>query len=284
VSAAGSSAPSSSAGAAGTGPSTTAPAAGPATDLLAGKTVIVTGAGGGVGEGIALACATHGANVVIAARRTETGDAVAATIAERGGSALSLRCDVTVAEDVTSVVGEAVARFGGVDSIIHNAVAPVGPPHLVEEVPEETWEAMMSTAVRGSYYCAQAAYAQLLERQGSLIFLTSAAGVEGSPYLPAYGVVKAAQRGMAKSLAREWGPLGIRVNSIAPVALTPSMAVSAQTSPVFTEGRLMDRTSLRRFGDSEADIGPVAVFLISDLSRYVAGQTIVVDGGGFTAF
>jgi NAD(P)-dependent dehydrogenase (short-subunit alcohol dehydrogenase family) len=263
---------------------TPAPPPGLPTTLLVGKTVIVTGAGGGVGEGIALACAAHGAAVVIAARRPETGEAVAAEIVSRGGTALAQRCDVTDAGDVEAVVQTACDRFGGVDALIHNAVAPVGAPHRVEEVPDETWSAMMGTAVRASYSCAQAAFAPLRQRQGTLIFLTSAAGVEGSPYIPAYGVVKAAQRGMAKSLAREWGPLGIRVNCIAPVALTPAMAVTAQNSPVFLEGRLMDRTSLRRFGDPEGDIGPVAVFLVSDLSRYVAGQTLVVDGGGFTAF
>jgi 3-oxoacyl-[acyl-carrier protein] reductase len=252
--------------------------------LLEGKTVIITGAGGGVGMGIALACGTHGANVVIAARRAETGDEVAAEIERRGGNALSMRCDVTVAEDVQATVDAAIARYGGVDCIVHNAVAPVGEPHKVEVVPEETWQAMMSTAVRASYYCAQAAFAQLQARKGTFIVLTSAAGVEGSPYIPAYGVVKAAQRGFAKSLAREWGPLGIRVNCLSPVAVTPAMEVSSKNSPVFTEGRLMDRTSLRRLGDPEADIGPVAVFLASDLSRYVTGQTIVVDGGGFTAF
>jgi NAD(P)-dependent dehydrogenase (short-subunit alcohol dehydrogenase family) len=242
--------------------------------LLEGKTLIVTGAGGGVGMGIALACATHGANVVIAARRVETGDEVAAEITRRGGNALSVRCDVDAATE----------RFGGLDCLIHNAVAPVGEPHKVEDVPDATWQAMMSTAVRASYYCAQAAFAQLKERGGTLILLTSAAGVEGSPYIPAYGVVKAAQRALAKSLAREWGPLGIRVNCIAPVAMTPAMAVTAQNSPVFLEGRLMDRTPLRRIGEPEPDIGPVAVFLASDLARYVTGQTIVVDGGGFTAF
>ncbi len=256
----------------------------PRARLLEDKTVIVTGAGGGVGMGIALACATHGANVVIAARRLETGDAVAKEITERGGRALSVRCDVSVGADVTAAVDAACAAFGGLDCLIHNAVAPVGEPHKVEDVPEATWQSMMSTAVRASYYCAQAGFAQLKERGGTFIILTSAAGVEGSPYIPAYGVVKAAQRGFAKSLAREWGPLGIRVNCIAPVAMTPAMAVSAQNSPVFLEGRLMDRTPLRRIGEPEPDIGPVAVFLASDLSRYVTGQTIVVDGGGFTAF
>jgi 3-oxoacyl-[acyl-carrier protein] reductase len=252
--------------------------------LLEGRTVIVTGAGAGVGRGIALACSDHGANVVIAARRTVTGDEVANEIVRRGGRALSIRCDVTVRDDVYGAVEAAVAEYGGLDSMIHNALSFVGRPHETEEVPVETWREMMDTAVRASFYCAQAAFAQLRERAGTLILITSAAGVEGSPYIPAYGVVKAAQRGLAKSLAREWGPLGIRVNCIGPVAWTPAMEKSAEGSPVFLEGRLIDRTPLRRIGEPEADIGPVAVFLASDMSRYVTGQTIIADGGGFTGF
>jgi NAD(P)-dependent dehydrogenase (short-subunit alcohol dehydrogenase family) len=255
-----------------------------AAELLAGQTVIVTGAGGGVGEGIALACAEHGANVVIAARRTETGDVVAAEITRRGGSALSIRCDVGSSEDVYAAVAAAVDHFGGLTCMIHNALSPVGPPRGIRDVPGEVWDGMVSTAVRGSFLCAQAALPHLRESQGSLILLTSAAGVEGSPYLPAYGMVKAAQRGLLKSLAREWGPLGIRVNGIGPVAMTPAMEIVAKTSPVFTDGLLVNRTPLRRIGEPEADIGPVAVFLASDLARYVSGQTLMVDGGGFMAF
>lgn len=250
--------------------------------LLEGRTVLVTGAGGGVGEGIALACATHGASVVVAARRTETGDPVAAEIVRRGGRAISVRCDVAVRADVDAAVDAAVTAFGGLDSMIHNALAPTGPPHPIDEVPESTWRSMMDTAVRASYHCAHSAYPHLRERKGTLILLTSAAGIEGSPYIPAYGLVKAAQRGLAKSLAREWGPSGVRVNCIGPVAMTPAMAVSAKSSPVFTDGLLIGRTPLRYIGDPEPDIGPVAVFLASDLSRYVTGQTIIVDGGGFT--
>jgi NAD(P)-dependent dehydrogenase (short-subunit alcohol dehydrogenase family) len=254
------------------------------TDLLAGKTVIVTGAGGGVGAGIALACGAHGANVVIAARRTETGDVIAAEIETRGGKALSIRCDVADRDDVYGSVAAAVERFGGLDCMIHNALSPVGPPRGVTDVPDDVWQGMLSTAVRASYLCAQASLPHLQKSQGSLILLTSAAGVEGSPYLPAYGVVKGAQRGLLKSLAREWGPLGIRVNGIGPVAMTPAMELVAKTSPVFTDGLLVNRTPLRRIGDPEADIGPVAVFLASDLARYMSGQTLMVDGGGFMAF
>ena len=245
---------------------------------------MVTGAGGGVGEGIALACASAGANVVIAARRTETGDPVAAEIEQRGGRALSVRCDVTVRSDVDAAVDMAVAHFGALDCMVHNALAPVGTPSMIADVPDETWQSMMGTGVRGSYLCATAAHPHLASSGGTLILVTSAAGVEGSPYLPAYGMVKAAQRGLAKSLAQEWGPEGIRVNCIGPVAMTPAMERVADTSPVFTDGLLIGRTPLRRIGNSEADIGPVAVFLASDLSRYMTGQTLMVDGGGFTAF
>jgi NAD(P)-dependent dehydrogenase (short-subunit alcohol dehydrogenase family) len=252
--------------------------------LLGGKTVVVTGAGGGVGAGIARACATHGANVVIAARRLETGEPVAADIRARGQAAIAVRCDVSQRPDVEAAVASAVSAFGALDCMIHNAVAPVGEPRHVEDVPASTWRDMMDTAVRASFYCAQAAYDQLLRNKGTMIFLTSAAGVEGSPYVPAYSVVKGAQRGLAKSLAREWGPVGIRVNSIGPVAMTPAMEKVAKVSPVFLEGRLLGRTPLRRIGEPEPDIGPVAVFLASDLSAYVTGQTIMVDGGGFMAF
>ena len=252
--------------------------------LLEDRTVVVTGAGGGVGKGIALACAAHGANVVIAARRTETGDPVAAEITRRGGVALCVRCDVGESGDVADAVAAAVDRFGGIDTMVHNALAPVGAPHPIEEVPEETWRSMMQTGVRASYLCARTAYPHLRDRGGSLILITSAAGVEGSPYLPAYAMVKAAQRGLAKSLAREWGAQGVRVNCIGPVAMTPAMETAATRSPVFTDGRLMARTPLRRIGDPETDIGPVAVFLASDLARYMTGQTLMVDGGGFMAF
>ena len=251
------------------------------TDLLAGTTVLVTGAGGGVGEGIAKACATHGANVVIAARRLETGEPVAAEIEERGGRAIAVRCDVAVAADVAAAVDAAVSTFGGLDTMVHNALAPTGPPTPIEEVPDATWRSMIDTAVRASYLCAREAFPHLRDRRGSLILVTSAAGVEGSPYIPAYGLVKAAQRGLLKSLAREWGPLGIRVNGLGPVAMTPAMAVSAKSSPVFTDGLLIGRTPLRRIGDPEPDIGPVVVFLASDLARYLTGQTLIVDGGGF---
>jgi NAD(P)-dependent dehydrogenase (short-subunit alcohol dehydrogenase family) len=253
-----------------------------ATGLLAGRTVLVTGAGGGVGEGVARACASQGAAVVVAARRPQTGDPVAAAIAAGGGEAICVRCDVTDADDVQAAVDAAVARFGGLDVVIHNALADVGPAGAIEDVPAATWRAMTATAVRASYLWARAALPHLRRLPGSLILVTSAAGIEGSAGLPAYAVAKAAQRGLAKSLAREWGPLGVRVNCIAPLAVTPALQRAAVAAPVPLDELLAARAPLGRVGDPEADIGPVAVFLASDLARYVTGQTVVADGGSFT--
>ncbi len=121
---------------------------------------------------------------------------------------------------------------------------------------------------------------QLAIRGGSLILLTSPAGMEGSGNLPLYATVKGAQRGLLKSLAREWGPHGVRVNAIAPVAWTPAMNAATEANPTL-EARLIARTPLGRIGSSEDDIGPVAVFLASPLARHVTGQTICADGGRY---
>jgi NAD(P)-dependent dehydrogenase (short-subunit alcohol dehydrogenase family) len=252
-----------------------------ATALLEGKTAIVTGAGQGVGEGIARAFAAAGANVVVAARRAETGEPVAEAIRRDGGSAVCLPCDVAVRADVDAVVSRTVHRFGGLDCMVHNALSPVGGLFEVQDAPDDTWNGLMATAVRASFSCAQASFAALRSRPGaSYILITSPAGIEGSGDRATYGAVKAAQRGFAKSLAREWGPHGIRVNLIGPVAMSPAMEKAYVANPHLEE-KLTGRTPLRRIGDPEADIGSVAVFLASDLSRFVTGQTIVADGGGF---
>lgn len=249
-------------------------------NLLVGKVAIVTGAGGGVGQGIAVAMARQGASVVVAARRTETGEPAAAAIRDEGGEAICLRCDVVSRADVDAVVAATVERYGRLDCMVHNALASTGVPSELQDLADDGIDAMMSTAVRATFSCAQAAYPHLLASGGSYIIISSAAGVEGSSYLPVYSVVKGAQRGFAKSLAREWGPLGIRVNCIGPVALTPAMEAMYVKNPVLEE-RLVGRTPLGRVGRPDTDIGPVAVFLASDLAQYVTGQTIMTDGGGF---
>jgi 3-oxoacyl-[acyl-carrier protein] reductase len=150
----------------------------------------------------------------------------------------------------------------------------------VEDVTIELWEEHASVSLRAAYACAVAARPHLAARRGHFVLMTSPAGMEGSPLLPVYGIVKGALRGFAKSLAREWGAIGVTVNLVSPLAATPALQQAMIEDPAL-EGRLAARIPLGRIGDAEADIGPVVAFLLGDGARYITGQTVVVDGGRF---
>ena len=248
--------------------------------LLEDQVAIVTGAGQGVGEGIAAALADAGARVVIAARRSATGEPAAQAIRDRGGQALFCRCDVTRRDDVDAAVAFSLQNWGRLDVTVHNAVSPPGPPRPIQDIDDETIALQIATSTTATFHCAQAAFPELRTNGGTLILLTSPSGIEGSGHLPLYGAVKGAQRGLLKSLAREWGPHGVRVNAIAPVAWTPAMDTATAANPTL-EARLRGRTPLGRIGDPTSDIGPVAVFLASGLARHMTGQTLAVDGGRY---
>ena len=249
------------------------------TSLLAGRVVLVTGGAAGIGLGLATAMARAGAAVVLASRRPGVGEAAAGDLRAEGLDATWVRCDVTVPDDVSAAVDGTATAHGRLDCLVHNALeGSAGGP--VEGATDENWATLAATSVRASFDCAQTAHPHLRNTGGSLLLLTSAAGMEGSAARPLYAMAKAAQRGFAKGLAAEWGPDGIRVNCIAPVAMTPALAGAIRHDPSLAE-RLVARTPLGRIGDPINDVGPVAVFLASDLARYVTGQTLVVDGGGF---
>lgn len=248
--------------------------------LLDGRVAIVTGAGQGVGEGIARALAHAGATVVIAARRAANGEPAAEAIRERGGQASFVRCDVTDEADVAAAVDHAITAHGRLDIVVHNAVSPPGPPAPVQDVDPTIIDAQIATSTTAAFLLARASHPHLAANGGSFLLLTSPAGMEGSGNLPIYATVKAAQRGLLKSLAREWGSDGIRVNAIAPVAWTPALVTATDANPTL-QARLEARTPLGRIGDPETDIGPVAVFLASDMARHMTGQTLAVDGGRY---
>jgi len=251
------------------------------TGPLAGRAAIVTGAGQGIGEGIARALAAAGAAVVIAARRAENGEPAAAAIRARGHTASFVRCDVTREPDVAAAIEHTLTTHGRLDVVVHNAVSQPGPPAAVQEVDPEVITSQIATSTTAAHLLARAAHPLLAADRGSLILLTSPAGMEGSGNLPVYATVKGAQRGLLKSLAREWGPDGIRVNAIAPVAWTPALTTATEANPGL-QARLEARTPLGRIGDPESDIGPVAVFLASDMARHMTGQTLAVDGGRYS--
>jgi 3-oxoacyl-[acyl-carrier protein] reductase len=249
---------------------------------LQGLSVLVTGAGGGVGRGIALASAAAGAHVFVGSRG-HSGEAVTEEITARGKRASWLRCDVTDRTSVTDAVTTAVDTTGRLDAVVHNATSNASSqPHQLAAVDEALWEQHVSVSLRGAYYCAQAAYAPLSVRGGTLVVMTSAAGMQGSATLPLYSMMKGALRGFAKSLAREWGPAGVTVNVVAPIAYSPAMTAAIEADPPMRE-RLSRQIPLGRVGDPENDVGVGVTMLLGPAARYVTGQTLGIDGGHFTS-
>ena len=247
--------------------------------MLDNRTVLLTGAAQGVGRGLALAAASAGAAVVITARSIEGAEEVAGEIRSAGGKAAACRCDVTSLADLKAAVALATEKFGRLDALVHNATSRFsGKGVQLQNVTDEDWNDQVAVGLRGSYLCAQAALPALKAVGGTFIILVSNAGIEGSLPLPVYSAIKGAQRGLVKSLAREWGPDGIRVNAIAPVAMTPAMGKFFEAQPEMKE-YIKSGAALRRVGDPEADIGPVLNFLIGQDSAFIAGQTLLVNGG-----
>lgn len=253
--------------------------------LLDGRTVFITGAGAGLGRGTALAAADAGAHVVVTSL-SENGRDTAAEIADRGGVATWIACDVSDQDAVGAAVERAVELTGRLDGMVHNAFArprwDVDGARELERFPLELWEHEVSVSLRGAYFCALAAFPHLVASKGRLILLTSAGGIEGDRDKPAYGACKGALRAMTKSLAREWGPLGVTVNAVSPFATSPSFERGWKENPKAKEvtQRL---TALHRLGEAEQDVAPPIVFLLSDLSRYVTGTTLMADGGRYLA-
>ena len=190
---------------------------------LAGRVVLVTGAGAGIGRALCLGCAAAGADVVVAG----PGDNAAQTaqlVTADGGRAVFVRADVTVADDVAAAVAAAAENFGGLDAVVHNATSRLSSAVVpLDAVTGADWEDHVAVSLRGAYHCARSAWAHLRARRGRFVVMTSPAGLEGSVALPAYGAVKGALRGMVKSLAVEWGPAGVTAVCVSPLARTPAL-------------------------------------------------------------
>ena len=252
--------------------------------LLEGRTAIVTGAGGGVGRGIAQALAADGAHVVIAARRASTGNETLALIQAEGGSAIVVETDVAQRSAVEAAVAATLVAFGGLDIVVHNAASGhSGRPTKCEEITDADWDEQSAIALDAAFYLARASFTHLRDSgRGRFIILSSAQALHGGAMNPIYASVKSAQRGMAKALAREWGPHDITVNAVAPAAETDAAKLYFERNPQIRD-KIMSLVPMRRLGDSNVDIGGAIVALCSDHMRFVTGQTIPVDGGGYTA-
>jgi 3-oxoacyl-[acyl-carrier protein] reductase len=243
------------------------------------KVVLVTGASGGVGRGIAIACGSAGWSVWVAARRGVEGRRVADEVTRAGGAGHFVACDVGEGQSVGRAVAAVVAEDGRLDGVVHNATSGRSPrPVVPVSVPMTDLREHVVVSIRGAYWVAHHAHRHLMAARGSLVLLTSEAGFRGSMRLAPYASAKAAVRGLARAWAREWGPDGVRVNCVAPLAETPAVDIAMAADPTMAQ-RVLGGHPMGRLGDPVEDVGPVVRFLLSDESRYVTGVTVMADGG-----
>jgi 3-oxoacyl-[acyl-carrier protein] reductase len=249
------------------------------TSATVARTVLVTGASGGVGRGIALACGAAGWEVWIAARRAKEAAVVADEVSAAGGRGRSVECDVADEASVLAALREVAATSDGLDGIVHNATSgyssQAGP---VTDISLGQLEDHVGVATRGFYLLARHGHPLLAARRGSFVVTTSEAAFEGKRLLAAYAMVKAQQRALVAVIAREWGPSGVRVNAVAPLAASPAMERAFVADPAM-EQRVMGRIPLGRLGDASEDIGVAVRFLLGDDARFITGQTLMIDGG-----
>jgi 3-oxoacyl-[acyl-carrier protein] reductase len=232
-----------------------------------------------LGRGIALAAGAAGAAVVVTALDAAAAANVAAEITARGGTAAAAACDVTRRSDLENAVAISIQTFGRLNALIHNANMTSPRARSVQDIADEDWEPCVSVGLRPIFHSARAALPALIDARGSMIVMSSQSGIDGTPTLPIYATVKGAQRALVKSLAREWGPLGVRVNAVAPSAVTPALVSYLEREP-HMRTHMINRSPLRRMGDAEQDVGRAVTFLIGPESGFVTGQTLVVNGGG----
>lgn len=244
---------------------------------LAGKTVVVTGGGKGIGLGISTQMALQGANVVMTGRSPDALDAAAQGLCARGGRVLSVPADLTRPEDTERVVNIALQTFGRIDGWVNNAgsASPddVGP---LIDIREDQWDRVVDLNLKWTFFAAQAA-ARAMTQGGSIVNITSRSASYANPRTGHYGAAKAAMENLTLTMAAEWGHLGIRVNAVAPgVVLTEELAKTLNT-----EERLRKQTEqvpLQRIGQPN-DIAGLCVYLISDASSWTSGALIPVHGG-----
>ncbi|MEH6549727.1 MAG: SDR family oxidoreductase [Pseudomonadales bacterium] len=241
---------------------------------------IVTGAGQGVGRGIARAFAKEGATVVVAEINAETGNAVANELSELGGEGVFIQTDMGDQESVETLIADTISRCGHLDTLVNNAYF-VGNdlPKRLETRDTEDFEKAMNVGFYGALWAMWAAFEHMRERGfGRIINLCSLNGVNSHPFTTNYNITKEALRTLSRSSAREWAQHKITVNTICPAAVSPAFEMLKKFAPQEID-KIVTENPMGYMGDAEADIGGVAVFLASDVARYLTGNTLFADGG-----
>ncbi len=244
---------------------------------LTGRTAVVTGGSRGIGKEMAEALGEAGADLVLCARRREWLDETVTEFAARGFNTIGKVCDVSKPEEVQGVVDSAMKHFGSVDILINNAGISWGA--MPEEMPLDQWQKVIDVNLTGCFLMAQAVGREMLKAgSGSIINIASIAGLTSSangPFYAGYVASKAGLIGLTRELAASWGRKGIRVNAIAPGFFHSRLADAVID---IYERSIQENNVIPRIGN-EGELKGVTVFLASEASSYITGQTIVVDGG-----
>ena len=243
------------------------------------KVVVITGGGTGLGRSMALQCAQHGAQIVISGRRKEVLDEAAHEIAKINPQVITVQGDVREPEQVQKMMDEAVTKFGTLDALVNNAAGNFICP--AEKLSINGWNAVINIVLNGTFYCSSAAgKVMMAHRGGSIVNIVATYAWASEPGVVHSASAKAGVLAMTRTLAAEWARFDIRVNAIAPGAIrTEGTEKNLWGDPKQRE-RMSTRIPMRRFGSPE-EVGDTLLFLLSDYSRYITGEVITVDGGGW---
>ncbi|MFF5996900.1 SDR family oxidoreductase [Lysinibacillus sp. KU-BSD001] len=243
---------------------------------LNGKVAIITGGAGGIGKGMATAFVKEGATVVIVDLNAELGNETIQELQQYQPESMFMQANLAEHEKLGDIVKEVAEKFGKIDILVNNAHASrMG---SIADTTKADFDLSFNTGFYPTFYLMQAALPYLKETKGNIINFASGAGINGDVNQGSYAAAKEAIRAITRVAANEFGPFGINVNIISPIAKSPGMVQWAEENPEYYQGMLA-KIPLRRLGEIEEDIGRVAVFLASEDSAYITGQTIMVDGG-----
>jgi NAD(P)-dependent dehydrogenase (short-subunit alcohol dehydrogenase family) len=249
-------------------------------ELIKNQVVVVTGAAQGNGKAIALGLAQHGAKIAVCDIQLEAAEKVAAEISNSGAIAKAFKVDVTSSASV-SALAQSVEHELGEASILINNAGIIRRTAADSETFEQDWRAVMAVNADGPMLMIRAFLPQLKTTQGRIVNLASIMSVTAGPGLAGYAASKGALLQLTKGLAHDLAPFGIRINAIAPGVIETPMTDATRANPDAI-GRFMAHTPMRRVGQPEELVGPV-LFLVSNLSSYVTGALLPVDGGYLAA-
>jgi NAD(P)-dependent dehydrogenase (short-subunit alcohol dehydrogenase family) len=242
------------------------------------KVVIITGAGSGIGKATAIYFAKHGAKVVVSDINLENAQKVADEITANNGTVRAIKTDITQFEAVESLINETVKEFGQLDVIVNNA--GIGPRLLrADKATLNDWDRVIAVNQTGVFYCMKVALQQFLKQgHGNIVNIASLAGLKASPNNISYSASKFAVVGMTKSVAMEYATKNIRVNAVCPGYTESALLTQLINEKPEMDAILKSVIPMKRYGKAE-EIADAVVWLASDSTKFITGQTITLDGG-----